>query len=630
MIRRPPRSTLSSSSAASDVYKRQEKLFFPILLFKFSAEELAKKENAIQIKVYDYDPDGTSDVLGFAEFGIHEISMQKESEIDGTFARFLEKTITLERCRSKSASITLKAWFEPHPLEDDDDEEIFLLPPQEKNKKNIDEIFVTRSTEWRDGIRQCAPRAHRKATALCGFPFSAFDEKSCERFLPCYLMPLAGPLDLQNPKEVFRMVSCVVYESDKDVLDDDGDSWASPKFFLDIKKGDEEDHAILVCNLFLGLSIDAYMCLGHGRVKAEDEFSDEVTIRPTEQMHVWVMTRSQDGSVTFWESMLSKEYHLLKRWKGADCDDEESEESEDENEAASEDQDDDDKMFTAFYEDEEMMNTQHIHSQDIFLQDDELAGMGIGDDGSSDEEEDLFLVKPLVLPPYHSIHCVFNHENVWANLQNLDPVKCLYEIDNAMQWKPFCSFEEGFSPDGDLVEPFYKTPTIPTRLKKDRTAKLKKEILEAVKEGIRDLRDSRMLECKIDEPESKGKGQDKHMQAVLSKGLRLMEDRMLANDERKRDNITARLNSWKGELIKSAPPTNLSFEGIPINFAFSDSKRIKKRICEKYEEWLTDSEQDVQFCLGCYIAPYYCSVNSTWLYVTKMKPLSVDDDSDDD
>eukprot|EP00658_Telonema_sp_P-2_P027539 TRINITY_DN21243_c0_g1_i4.p2 TRINITY_DN21243_c0_g1~~TRINITY_DN21243_c0_g1_i4.p2 ORF type:complete len:140 (+),score=23.05 TRINITY_DN21243_c0_g1_i4:199-618(+) len=139
-----------------------------------------------------------------------------------------------------------------------------------------------------------------------------------------------------------------------------------------------------------------------------------------------------------------------------------------------------------------------------------------------------------------------------------------------------------------------------------------------------------MLECKIDEPESKGKGQDKHMQAVLSKGLRLMEDRMLANDERKRDNITARLNSWKGELIKSAPPTNLSFEGIPINFAFSDSKRIKKRICEKYEEWLTDSEQDVQFCLGCYIAPYYCSVNSTWLYVTKMKPLSVDDDSDDD
>lgn len=398
----------------------KEKLYFPILLFKFSAEELAKKENAISVKVYDYDDDGSCDVLGFSEFGLHEITMQPESEEDGTFARFLNKTMTLERCRSKSATITIKAWFEPHPLEDEDEEEIILLAPQETVKKSIDPIFTARAEEWRDGIRQFAPRAYRKASALSGFQFSAYDEKNSEHFLPCYLMPLTGPLDLQNPKEVFRTVSCVLYESDKDVLDDDGDSWASPKFFLDIKKGDEEDHAILLTNLFLGLSMDAYMCLGHGKVQMTEEFSDDVTVGPTKQMHVWVMTRAQDGSITFWECMKTKEYQLLKRWKGADGDEEESDESLDDNEPANDDKDDDDKVFSAFYEDDVMLGGDHIRSADIFLGEDEMA-LGVGDDGSSDEEEDLGLIKPLVAPPYHSIHCVFNHENIWANLQNPDP-----------------------------------------------------------------------------------------------------------------------------------------------------------------------------------------------------------------
>lgn len=294
-----------------------------------------------------------------------------------------------------------------------------MLAPQEKSKKNIDETFRTRAEEWTLGIRQCAPRAYRKANALTGFPYSAFDEKSCEHFLPCYLMPLQGPLDLQNPKEVFRMVSCIMYESDMDVLDD-ADAWASPKFFLDIKKGDEEDHAILLCNLFLGLSMDTYMCVGHGKIQWQDEFSDEVVVKPTDEQHVWVMNRNQDGSVVFWECMNSKEYPLLKRWKGADGDEESSEESEDENEAEADDADEDDKVFSAFYEDDVMLSDQRIHASDIFLDDDDVMGMGVGDD-ESDEEEDLFLIKPFVLPPYHSIHVVFNHENIWANLQNLDP-----------------------------------------------------------------------------------------------------------------------------------------------------------------------------------------------------------------
>lgn len=84
----------------------------------------------------------------------------------------------------------------------------------------------------------------------------------------------------------------------------------------------------------------------------------------------------------------------------------------------------------------------------------------------------------------------------------------------------------------------------------------------------------------------------------------------------------------KGELIKSSPP-NVSFEGIPVNFSYCDGKKIKNRICEKYEEFLLDPEPDVVFCFGCYVAPYYCSVNSTWVYVGKMRDLEELDDDEE-
>ena len=38
--------------------------------------------------------------------------------------------------------------------------------------------------------------------------------------------------------------------------------WSSPNYFMDVKKGASEDHAILQCNLFLGMGIDAYIAIG--------------------------------------------------------------------------------------------------------------------------------------------------------------------------------------------------------------------------------------------------------------------------------------------------------------------------------------------------------------------------------
>ena len=38
---------------------------------------------------------------------------------------------------------------------------------------------------------------------------------------------------------------------------------------------------------------------------------------------------------------------------------------------------------------------------------------------------------------YGEIDLIFNHKNVWANLQNADPTKILYHIHDDTQWLPF-------------------------------------------------------------------------------------------------------------------------------------------------------------------------------------------------
>jgi hypothetical protein len=66
--------------------------------------------------------------------------------------------------------------------------------------------------------------------------------------------------------------------------------------------GASEDHAILQCNLFLGLGLDAYIAVGRlpGGVL----------------QHVWVVTREPNGNVLFWETTKGDYYILPARWTG--------------------------------------------------------------------------------------------------------------------------------------------------------------------------------------------------------------------------------------------------------------------------------------------------------------------------
>eukprot|EP00750_Incisomonas_marina_P000666 INCI10454.1.p1 GENE.INCI10454.1~~INCI10454.1.p1 ORF type:complete len:1532 (+),score=248.93 INCI10454.1:232-4827(+) len=103
---------------------------------------------------------------------------------------------------------------------------------------------------------------------------------------------------------------------------------ASPTFLLETRKGDVRDHALLLCNLFLGLNLDAYVVIG--KVYRDNRLLENAT------EHVWVMTRENsnaccggsntntraqststgqinDAAVRFWEVTNNQIYDLESR-----------------------------------------------------------------------------------------------------------------------------------------------------------------------------------------------------------------------------------------------------------------------------------------------------------------------------
>eukprot|EP00656_Telonema_subtile_P053009 TRINITY_DN7544_c0_g3_i2.p1 TRINITY_DN7544_c0_g3~~TRINITY_DN7544_c0_g3_i2.p1 ORF type:complete len:459 (+),score=147.33 TRINITY_DN7544_c0_g3_i2:365-1741(+) len=456
------------------------------------------------------------------------------------------------------------------------------------------------------------------------------DERAIEHFLPAYIQPMTGPLDLTNPKEVVRMVSSITFEADDEMMKvGDGDnSWASPKFFLDVKKGDSEDHAIMLTNMLLGLGYDTYLCTGRALCTTFDEMTDEEVTGPSEDEHVWVMVRWPNKAVSHFETITGFEYRLEERWAGC-----EEEDSEDEDEPAGEVElgadgearkEEEEEKFEVFFEADEMLAPEEIRPLDL-LNDDVFIPDEASDSG--DEYPDPL---PERFPPYATLHTITNHENCWANVQySLNPSKCMYEIDSAEQWRPFCSFDDGFTPDDLTKEAFYEDPQIAGRLKQGKANDLANKILFILKEGVRFHREKEMLDTDIWEFEPEADPpQPGNISQVLSKGLKLMEEQMIVEEDAEKSRVSRRLQLWKAE-IQRCLPKNMGFEGIPINFSFSDAKRIKNRIIDRFEDWVLEESEDdsnFQFAFGACCCPYYCGVNSTWIYACKIRTLPPEED----
>ena len=177
---------------------------------------------------------------------------------------------------------------------------------------------------------------------------------------------------------------------------------------------------------------------------------------------------------------------------------------------------------------------------------------------------------------------------------------------------------------------FFDEPQIPGRTKQSQLTKMTKTILFVVEQGIQFRREKEMLDTQIFtfDPEDPDADPNTDMTRILSKGLKLMEDQMIVEEKADQERIQRRLQNWRAD-IQRAVSENHEFEGIPINFSFSDAKRIKNRICDRFEEWVLEedeSDEPFTFVFGAACAPYHCAVNSTWVYACKIRPVEPEEE----
>jgi hypothetical protein len=204
-------------------------------------------------------------------------------------------------------------------LDDSNFDPVILIPKK----------FKKRRKEWVMEINKHISKPRRlKVPSVNGKKFDPWprlmqcwgkNENFHEKFFPEFIVPMTSPNKYSDPLSLVRMVHLIGFQSDSEVFysPDDVEAnsiFASSNFVLDARKGDQDEHNLLLASLLLGLSKvqieeskvenlsnDVYVCIGHNM---EGDH------------HTWLMSRNKDKSCTFLEILTETFYNLPARWEG--------------------------------------------------------------------------------------------------------------------------------------------------------------------------------------------------------------------------------------------------------------------------------------------------------------------------
>lgn len=193
-------------------------------------------------------------------------------------------------CKLPSGVLTVSLELYP-PLSEPLSSEVLrtqqLLERQRTAEK--ERLFLAYAKQWWREFLEIRPSHQSKLVKIF-----AQDENGVNRPVCSYVRVLRAGRLLENPRQAARFVSLLAHH--KAPVVGGGakqEQWCTLLAFLCSGKGDCEDHATLLCGLLLGFGLDAYVCMG---TKAKGI------------PHAWVLTRGNDGSITFWESMTAHRY----------------------------------------------------------------------------------------------------------------------------------------------------------------------------------------------------------------------------------------------------------------------------------------------------------------------------------
>ena len=148
------------------------------------------------------------------------------------------------------------------------------------------------ASRWIKQTRLSLPKHLRDRAVTVFAPTSTGDKALVCRFVRP--QPPPDPDLLPNDaKRLLRFVSLIPYIDDA-AMGARLDVWNTTASFLDLCAGDAEEHALLLCNLFLALRKEAYVILGHELPEGETAY---------------VMTRGDEGhALRLWNAHTGRVY----------------------------------------------------------------------------------------------------------------------------------------------------------------------------------------------------------------------------------------------------------------------------------------------------------------------------------
>lgn len=246
------------------------------------AELLQRSEDKIHIIVLREDEDGEREYVGgtFLEWrkvlktGLLGISVELGST-DMTVPKGI---------------LELRLEMLPRPkvgLSEDEIQNQFNIEKTRKTKAERE--FYLYSKQWFEEFRQIRPSHKNRVVKIY-----AECEAGGMKPVTSFVYPLKANRLIESPLEAARFVSLLGYEKNDTSMESSKEIWWETHTFLTKRKGDFENHATLLCSLLLGFGMDAYVCVG----------TDQKAGR------LWVMSRSSDGEITFWESVTGSRYKI--------------------------------------------------------------------------------------------------------------------------------------------------------------------------------------------------------------------------------------------------------------------------------------------------------------------------------
>ncbi|XP_064486187.1 coiled-coil and C2 domain-containing protein 2A-like isoform X2 [Ornithodoros turicata] len=211
------------------------------------------------------------------------MTLYLNGKIEGTFQLDVPPVLLGYKHESKSVTcVSLFITIEP-PLQLPDP-----IGPRCESDEPPD--LLKRAQEFQEAFQTKYPNRFIKALAM--------DVNGKWVFIPRYLHPISPPEELllegPNMDVVARFVSLIPTLADSALFPGVCDIWSTCDQFLEVLVGDEEEHAVLLCNFFLHMGKDAYLLLGTGIPEGQTAY----VLTREDELSVWNATTGKRYSVT--------------------------------------------------------------------------------------------------------------------------------------------------------------------------------------------------------------------------------------------------------------------------------------------------------------------------------------------